>query len=99
MENRGISRFWEFDQGGAWVIEEPSDVAFEDVGWLLDFTNSPETINGVVPVFFFLAHYIRQGKTRGPAHPGQFGGLLCAVGPMVHRYILGRVDSFDQREQ
>ena len=49
VENRGRSRFWEFDQGGAWVIEEPSDVALENVGWLLDFTSSPETINGVVP--------------------------------------------------
>ena len=30
-EHRGVSRFWEFDQGGAWVIDEPSDVVFEDV--------------------------------------------------------------------
>ena len=49
MEHRVISCFWEFDQGGAWVIEKPYDVAFEDVGWFLDFTKSPETINGVVP--------------------------------------------------
>ena len=49
MERRVISRFWEFDQGGAWVVEEPYDVAFEDVGWFPDFTKSPETINGVVP--------------------------------------------------
>ena len=49
VEHRVISRFWEFDQGGAWVVEEPYDVAFRDVGWFLDFTNSPETINGVVP--------------------------------------------------
>ena len=34
-ERRVISRFWEFDQGGAWVVEEPYDVAFEDVGWFL----------------------------------------------------------------
>ena len=32
MEHRIINRFWEFDQGGAWVAEEPYDVAFEDVG-------------------------------------------------------------------
>ena len=49
MERRVKSRFWEFDQGGAWVIEEPYDVAFDDVGCLLDFTMSPESINGVVP--------------------------------------------------
>ena len=40
VERRVISRFWEFDQGGAWVVEEPYDVAFEDVGWYLDFTKS-----------------------------------------------------------
>ena len=33
VERRVISRFWEFDQGGAWVVEEPYDVAFKDVGW------------------------------------------------------------------
>ena len=44
-----ICRFWEFDQGGAWVVEELYGVSFEDVGWLLDFTKSSETINGVVP--------------------------------------------------
>ena len=49
LERRVISRFWEFDEGGAWVVEEPYDVAFEDVGWLLDFTKSPEIANGVVP--------------------------------------------------
>ena len=49
VECRVMSPFWEFDQGGAWVVEEPYDVASEDVGWLLDFTKSPETINGVVP--------------------------------------------------
>ena len=48
VERRVISRFWEFDQGGAWVVEVPYDVAFEDVGWFLDFTKSPEIINGVV---------------------------------------------------
>ena len=45
-----MSRFWEFEQGGAWVVEEPYDVAFEDVGWLLDFTKSPETINNSILV-------------------------------------------------
>ena len=49
VKGRLISRFWEFDQGGAWVVEEPYDVAFEDVGWFLVFTKSPETIIGVVP--------------------------------------------------
>ena len=48
VERRIISRSWEFDQGGAWVVEEPYNVAFEDVEWFLGFTNSPETINGVV---------------------------------------------------
>ena len=38
VKRRVISRFWEFDQGGAWVVGEPYDVAFKDVGWLLDFT-------------------------------------------------------------
>ena len=49
MERRVISRFWELDQGGVWVVEEPYDVAFDDVGLFLDFMKSPETINGVVP--------------------------------------------------
>ena len=49
VERRFISRFWEFNQGGARVVEEPYDVAFEDVGWFLNFTKSPETINRVVP--------------------------------------------------
>ena len=49
VECRVMGRFWEFDQGGAWVVEEPYDVGSEDVGWLFDFTKSPETINGVVP--------------------------------------------------
>ena len=49
VERRVISRFWDFDQGRVWAVEEPYDVAFEDVGWLLDFTKLPKTINGVVP--------------------------------------------------
>ena len=48
VERRVISRFWEFHQSGAWVVEEPYNVASEDFGGLLDFTKSPETINGVV---------------------------------------------------
>ena len=43
------SRFWEFDRGRAWVVEKPYNVAFEDVGWFLDFTKSPGTINAVIP--------------------------------------------------
>ena len=49
MECRVISFSWEFDRGGAWVVEKPCDLAFEDVGWFLDFTKSPKTINGLVP--------------------------------------------------
>ena len=32
--------FWKVDHGRAWVVEEPYDVAPEDVGGLLDFTKS-----------------------------------------------------------
>ena len=46
MERRLINRFWEFDQGGAWIVKKPYDVPSEDVGWFLDFTKSPGTING-----------------------------------------------------
>ena len=49
VERRVITRFWEFDQGGAWVVKEKYDVAFKDVESLLDFPKSPETINEVVP--------------------------------------------------
>ena len=44
-----ISGFWEVDQDRAWVVEEPNDVASEDVGGLLDFTKPPGTIKGMVP--------------------------------------------------
>ena len=44
MERRIIGGFWEVDQGRAWVVEEPYDVASEDAGGLLDFTKPPETI-------------------------------------------------------
>ena len=49
VERRVLSWFWEFDLGGAWFVEELYHAASEDVEWLLDFTKSPETINGVVP--------------------------------------------------
>ena len=49
VERRVISRFWKLNPGEAWIVEEPYNVASEDVGWLLDFTKSPETINVVVP--------------------------------------------------
>ena len=49
VEHCVISRFWEFDQGGAWVVQEPYNVASKGVEWLLDFTKLPETIIGVVP--------------------------------------------------
>ena len=41
--------FWEVDQGRAWVVEEPYDVASEDVGGLLDFTKLPGTIKKMEP--------------------------------------------------
>ena len=31
MEHRIIGGFWEVDQGRVWVVEEPYDVASEDV--------------------------------------------------------------------
>ena len=46
VERRIIGGFWEADQGRAWVVEEPYDVAFEDVGGLLDSTKPPGTIKG-----------------------------------------------------
>ena len=49
MEHRIIGGFWEVDQGRAWVVEEPYDVASEDVGGLLDFAKPPRTIKGMVP--------------------------------------------------
>ena len=49
VERRILSQFWNLDQGEAWVVEDPYDVASENVGWLLDFTKSPKIINGVVP--------------------------------------------------
>ena len=49
IERRIIGGFWEVDQGRAWVVEEPYDVASKDVGGLLDFTKPPGTIKGIVP--------------------------------------------------
>ena len=46
MERRIIGAFWQVDQGRAWVVEEPYDVASEDAGGLLDFTKPPGTIKG-----------------------------------------------------
>ena len=40
VERRVMSRSLVFDRGGAWFVEEPYDVAPEDVGWLFDFTRS-----------------------------------------------------------
>ena len=49
VERRIIGEFWEVDQGRAWVVEEPYDVASEDVEGLLDFSKPPGTIKGMVP--------------------------------------------------
>ena len=48
MECRIIGGFWEVGQGRAWVVEEPYDVASEDVGGSLDFAKPPGTIKGMV---------------------------------------------------
>ena len=47
VERRIIGGFWEIDQGRAWVVEEPYDVASENVGGLLDLTKPPGTIKGM----------------------------------------------------
>ena len=44
-----VSRFREFDQGGSWVVEEPYDITSKVIGWLLDFTQPPGNVKGVVP--------------------------------------------------
>ena len=49
VERRIISGFWEVDQGRAWAVEEPYDVASEDVGGLLDFTKLQGTLKGMEP--------------------------------------------------
>ena len=48
VECRVVSRFREFDQGGSWVVEEPYDITSKVIGWLLDFTQPPGTVKGVV---------------------------------------------------
>ena len=49
VERRIIGGFGEIDQGRAWVVEEPYDVASEDFGGLLDFSKPPGTIKGKEP--------------------------------------------------
>ena len=49
VERCVIGGFREVDQGRAWVVEEPYDVASEDVAGLLDFSKPPGTIKGMVP--------------------------------------------------
>ena len=49
VERRIIGGFGEVDQDRAWVVEEPYDVASEDIGGLLDFSKPPRTIIGMVP--------------------------------------------------
>ena len=64
VECRIIRRFGGFDQGRAWFVEELCDVVSKDVGWLLDFTKSPETINGVVQD----GRLQKEGKRIGSEH-------------------------------
>ena len=49
VERRIIGGFWEVNQGRAWAVEEPYDVASEDVGGLLDFTKPRGTMKGMEP--------------------------------------------------
>ena len=44
-----IGGFEEVDQGRAWVVEEPYDVASEDIGGLLNFAKPLGIIKGMVP--------------------------------------------------
>ena len=48
VERRIIGGFEEVDQGRAWAVEEPYDVASEDIEGSLDFSNPPGTIKGMV---------------------------------------------------
>ena len=48
LERHVKAIFGEVDQDGAWIVEEPYDVASEDVENLFDFTNPPGSIKGVV---------------------------------------------------
>ena len=49
VERRIIGGFGKDDQGRAWVVEEPYDVASEGIGGLLDFSKPPRTIKGMIP--------------------------------------------------
>ena len=49
VERHIIGGFGEVDQGRAWVVEEPHDVASGDIGGLLDFSKPPKIIKGIVP--------------------------------------------------
>ena len=49
VERRIIGGFGDVDQGRVWVVEEPYDVASEDIEGLLDFSKPPRTIKGMVP--------------------------------------------------
>ena len=49
VERRIIGGFGKDDQGRAWVVEEPYDIASEGIGGLLDFSKPPRTIKGMVP--------------------------------------------------
>ena len=49
VERHILDGFWAVDQGRARVVEEPYDVASEDVGGLLNFTKPPGTIKGWEP--------------------------------------------------
>ena len=49
VERRIIGGFEEVDQGRVWVVEEPYDVASDDIGGLLDFSKPPRAIKGMVP--------------------------------------------------
>ena len=44
VERRIIGGFGEVDQGRAWVVEEPYDVASEDIRGLLNFAKPPVNI-------------------------------------------------------
>ena len=49
VERRIIGGLGEIDQGRAWVVGEPYDIASEDIGGLLDFSKPPRTIKRMVP--------------------------------------------------
>jgi len=59
----GIIRGVDWDR--AWVVKEPYDVVSRDVGRLLDFSNVPGTIKGVVPNEGFSGQLERKRSGRG----------------------------------